>query len=215
MFFFLCGLSLSLEFQPHRDLAPGKHPAHIWGALCVYCMATQDHALFWDAHVGIPREPHKTRKGCFIVPISRRWKLRLRKGGSAAQAHPLKLTLQRNDRAEVQIQLPLTSKTPSQVAALLLLDPGVCGTRARECLGQPGMPGPFSAPTCQTLQGAVRRVGSVTFGGWGTCVGGSVGTVVGRECKGRGGGTLTRYTSWPWYSGLQQPDWGPRVTPTP
>lgn len=76
----------------------------------------------WDVHMGIPWEPHKTRKGCFIVPISRRWKLRLRKGGSTAQAHPLKVTLQRNDRAEVQIQLPLMSKTPSQVAALLLLD---------------------------------------------------------------------------------------------
>lgn len=45
LFFFLCGLSLSLEFQLHRDPAPGKHPAHIWGALRVYCIAAQDHAL--------------------------------------------------------------------------------------------------------------------------------------------------------------------------
>lgn len=179
--------SVSLPGIPAPQ-GPGTREApciHLGSSSCVLYSRSGPCSV-WDVHMGIPREPHKTRKGCFIVPISRRWKLRLRKGGSTAQAHPLKVTLQRNDRAEVQIQLPLMSKTPSQVAALLLLDPGVCGTKVRECLGQPGMPGPFSAPTCQTLQGAVRGVGSVTSGRWGTCAGGSVGTVGGRECRGEG-----------------------------
>ena len=174
--------------------SPRKHTAYDCGAAHVYCTATQEHALCCDAHMGIPWQPHKTRKGCFMAPISQRQN----------DAQKGRLTCSRSSCKEVtELKFASSALCPPRLPAKVL--PGsswtqtLAGLKRQETWGNQRCLDLCIHPS--GLVGSYKGRSQCHFCGGDLCWG-TVGAIGDRQCRGRGRGNLfpshiTAMVPWP------------------